>query len=63
MTDYSVPMSPELDSVTIAAWESAIAGASALWTAKRRGGNRIAAYESSAAAAADAAVSGNRHVG
>ncbi len=39
------------------------AGASALWTAKRRGRNRIAAYESNAAAAADEAVSGNRHVG
>ena len=39
------------------------AGASALWTAKRRGHNRIAAYELSPTLAADEAVSGNRHVG
>jgi diguanylate cyclase (GGDEF)-like protein len=39
------------------------AGASALWTAKRRGHNRIAAYELSPTIVADAAVSGIRHVG
>lgn len=39
------------------------AGASALWTAKRRGHNRIAAYELSPSRAAEAAVSGIRHVG
>lgn len=39
------------------------AGASALWTAKRRGRNRIAAYELSPTLAADEAVLGNRHVG
>ncbi len=39
------------------------AGTSALWTAKRRGRNRIAAYELSPRLAAEEAVSGNRHVG
>jgi PleD family two-component response regulator len=39
------------------------AGASALWTAKRRGRNRIAAYELSPTFTADTAVSGTRHVG
>ncbi len=39
------------------------AGASALWTAKRRGHNRIAAYELSPTVAAPEAVSNLRHVG
>jgi diguanylate cyclase (GGDEF)-like protein len=39
------------------------AGASALWTAKRRGHNRIAAYELSPGRGAEAAVSGIRHIG
>jgi diguanylate cyclase (GGDEF)-like protein len=39
------------------------AGASALWTAKRRGHNRIAAYELSPSRGAEAAVSRIRHVG
>jgi diguanylate cyclase (GGDEF)-like protein len=39
------------------------AGASALWSAKRRGHNRIAAYELSPAAGADQAISGIRQVG
>ena len=39
------------------------AGAGALWSAKRRGRNRIAAYELSPALGAEAAVSGIRHVG
>ena len=39
------------------------AGASALWTAKRRGHNRIAAYELSPTLGAEVAVSGIRQVG
>lgn len=39
------------------------AGASALWSAKRRGQNRIAAYELSPNLAAEEAVSDLRHVG
>jgi diguanylate cyclase (GGDEF)-like protein len=39
------------------------AGASALWTAKRRGHNRIAAYELSPSIGAEEAVSGIRQVG
>ncbi len=39
------------------------AGASALWTAKRRGRNRIAAYELSPTLVADGAVAGIRQVG
>jgi diguanylate cyclase (GGDEF)-like protein len=39
------------------------AGASALWTAKRRGHNRIAAYELSPTIGAEEAVSDIRHVG
>ena len=39
------------------------AGASALWTAKRRGHDRIAAYELSPTLAAEEAVSAKRQVG
>jgi diguanylate cyclase (GGDEF)-like protein len=39
------------------------AGASALWTAKRRGHNRIAAYDLSPSRGAEEAVSDIRHVG
>ncbi len=39
------------------------AGANALWSAKRRGHNRIAAYELSPNIAADETVSGLRYVG
>ena len=39
------------------------AGASALWSAKRRGHNRIAAYELSPSIGADQAISGIRQVG